>query len=258
MNDSPSTGNVTIHRRIDNESGIIVGIGDFAGLHAAYVDHAKLWGIAPDPLGEVMMKQALAGAALYLSCRPDDETVAWTLNIHRPPTNIFVTGSSASQSVTGRLFTQGVQPSTQSRLFVETPRPRMATQQSVIEVDGLDVLEIFETYSSQSDQSKARYLELEDGRYASAVALPGHNPDVWLDSISRTTLVERTGHFRDLDERVFWFQCGCDFDRMVEVVSSIYAGAIDDLFGDDPTVEIGCPRCGRSWRLGRDRFRPAD
>ena len=255
MTDADATGKVVIRRVIDDASDVILAFGDFGGFHAAYSDHVRLWSIAPDPLGEVMMKQALAGAALYLSCRPRDETVAWTLNIQKPPTNVFFTGSSDGAAVTGRVFSEGVQTAAESRLFVETSRPRMSALRSVIDVVGLDVLEILEAYSRQSDQSRSRYLELGGDRYFMATSLPGTTgASHWLDGLTPEIATKAIGDFRVLDERTFWFQCGCDFDRMVEVIRGIYKDAIDELFGDDDSVEVGCPRCGRNWRLGRDRF----
>jgi len=252
-----SPGQSIVRRHMDASHGAIFALADFASLFQAYTDHVRLWGIEPDPLARVMMHQALGGAALYLSSRPPDEFVAWTLNIHDPPLNLFFTGSGDTQSVTGRAFSVGIETVGVSRLYVDSQRAGGEHVRSTIEVTGLDVLQIFEQYSRESEQNRARYFELTDEKYLMVQSLPAEDTQ-WLDGLDRAAAREALSardRLRQLDERVFWFQCGCDPEKMVATIRALYASRLEaDLFKGEPAVEVSCPRCGRHWTLGRDSF----
>ena len=84
MSEDVATGEVLVRRYMDREHEAIFARGDFASLFAAWLDHVRLWGREPDGLSAIMMRQALGGAALYLSSRPRDESVAFTLNLDKP------------------------------------------------------------------------------------------------------------------------------------------------------------------------------
>jgi len=250
-------GQAVVRRYLDSSRGAIFAHADFGPLFRAYADHVRLWGIEPDPLTRVMMRQALGGAALYLSSRPPDEFVAWTLNIHRPPLNLFFTGSGDTQSVTGRAFSEGIETVGISRLYVDSQRAGGEHVRSTIEVEGLDVLEIFERYTRESEQNRARFFELSGEAYLMVQSLPAEDTE-WLGGFDREAareVLEARDGLRPLDERIFWFQCGCDPEKMVGTIRAIYGSRLEsDLFKGEPAVEVSCPRCGRHWTLGRDAF----
>ena len=245
-------GPAIVRRYIDDEHEVVFSRADFTPIHDAWQDHARLWDVEPDPLGQVLMRQALGGAALYLANRPRDEHVAFTLNLSRPPMNVFVTGDSRGQAVTGRIFTEDVATTERSRLFVQTLRGDHQ-HTSVIEVGGLDFLEILEQFARQSDQAEARYFELDDSEYLAVHSLPVRHRE-WLQDLNREQARERLKILRPLDERSFWFQCGCDPDRMLTTMQTMFAGREDELFGGEESIRVTCPRCGRFWRLTRDAF----
>ena len=39
---------------------------------------------------------------------------------------------------------------------------------------------------------------------------------------------------------------------MKEVVRSVYANRLADLFEGEPTVTVQCPRCGHQWELSEE------
>ncbi|MFO0984633.1 MAG: Hsp33 family molecular chaperone HslO [Planctomycetota bacterium] len=264
MNDNPATdgewpgrepsGQAMVHRHVDEQHVALFVRGDFAGMFAAYRDHVKLWGEAPDGLSLVMMRQALGAACLYLSSRPLDETVAWTINIKQPPLNLFVTGDAGQCNVTGRVFAEHVEVGATSRLFVEAHRARGEPYRSVIDITGLDVIEIFEQFSLRSDQIKARFFELGDADFLMVRGCPGSSED-WLRSLDRERAALRMHELtRKLDEKVFWFKCGCSLERILQALRRIYAQQFDELFRGESHVEVACPRCGRRWQVARERL----
>lgn len=250
-----TTRTATIRRFMNDEHEAIFAVGTFDELFQDWADHIVRYEPEPDGLSAVMMRQGLAAAALHLSCRPRDERCAWTINTNNPPMNVFLTGDAESCSVTGRVFTEGVATTESSRMFVESQRPHGRDSKSVIEVEGLDVLDIFEQYYFQSVQSMARFFELSDFEFLLVQSLPV-DESAWITSLSREkarALFER-GRMKELDERVFRFRCGCDSARIVDVVKKMYEGKTDELFEDDETIRIVCPRCARAWNVGREEF----
>ncbi|MEE9394614.1 MAG: Hsp33 family molecular chaperone HslO [Planctomycetota bacterium] len=241
-------GRVLVRRMLDEKNEAIYARGDFTALSAAYDDHARLWQVDPDPLGEIMMHQLLGGSALYLSSRPHDENLAWTLNIKEPAMNLFATGSTVSRGVTGCFYAEDVQTAQTSRLYVDSRRSQGQDRRSVVEVEGLDVLQIFEQYSRRSDQAMTRYFELDFNDYLMVASLPvGHHD--WIEQLDRDQARKNYDKLRSLDEREFWFQCGCSKEKVAHIVTAAWADDRETLFSDRDSVDVTCPRCGRRWPI---------
>lgn len=254
MSEDVATGEVLVRRYMDREHEAVFARGDFTSLFAAWLDHVRLWGREPDGLSTVMMRQALGGAALYLSSRPRDESVAFTLNFEKPPLNVFVTGSSKSCNVTGRVFTENVATSGGSRLFVQSTREAGRDFTSVIDVEGVDVLLIFEQFCRRSDQTAARFFEITDDEFLMVVSLPLDEGQEWIDSLERETAMARLANLPLLDERRFWFQCGCNPDKIFRTMRRMFEGRPEELFQGDESVTVSCPRCGRNWQMAAGDF----
>lgn len=252
--DSDRVGQATIRRFIDRERDLLVARGDFGPMFAAYLDHTRRWESEPDGLSQTMMRQGLGAAALHLSARPPGELVAWTIHIHRPPTNLFLTGDSAEAIITGRVFTANVRPADRSRMYVQTTRSTGKASRSTIEVFGLDVLEMFEQYYRQSEQTPVRFFEVDDESFLMLSSLPDAEPQ-WLERLTRDeALGIAEDDLKSLGDTVFTFRCGCNPERMLEVVRAMFRKDPDELFRGDPGVEISCPRCGRRWWIDRAQF----
>lgn len=246
-------GEVAIRRQIENAHACLLASGDFGDLQAGWWRHACLWEGEPDGLSSTLMRQGLAAAVLHPANRPRNETVAWTLNLKLPPTNLFLTGSSFDGTITGRVITEGVKTEESSRLFVQVVRPRGEPQTSRVEVEGFDVLDIFEQYFARSEQNLARFFPLGGERVAAVLGLPGVDPD-WLRGLDIDAARELLDVAPTIEERVFRFECGCSPERILEIMRSIFGNAPEDLFHDEQQVEVFCPRCGRRWWVDREQF----
>ena len=254
MSEDVATGEALVRRYMDREHEAIFARGDFSSLFSAWLDHVRLWDSEPDGLSSIMMRQALGGAALYLSSRPRDESIAFTLNIDKPPMNVFVTGSSKSCTVTGRVFTENVATTGGSRLFVQSTREAGRDFTSVIDVEGVDVLLIFEQFCSRSDQTAARFFEITDDEFLMVASLPIDEGQEWIGSLDRESALARLDSLRLLDERRFWFQCGCNPEKIFRTMRRMFAGRPEELFQGDDGVNVSCPRCGREWRMAAGDF----
>jgi molecular chaperone Hsp33 len=227
---------------------------EIEALFAAYLAHVDRWESVPDGLAQTMMRQALGAAALHMTTRPPDEMTAWTLNIKQPPLNLFFTARNHDSSVAGRVFTENVRTTEESRFFVETLAPGREPSRSAIEVKGLDVLQIFEQYYDQSEQNPARFFELSEYDLLMVLGLPDVDRR-WLASLDRESAIAvSTESPRPVDMRAFEFRCGCDSERMLAVMRGLYDGKADALFQGEEGVEVLCPRCGHRWWIARKDF----
>lgn len=248
-----NSGEVVIRRQIANDRACLLASGDFADLLASWWRHASLWGGEPDGLSSILMRQGLAAAVLHLANRPRNETVAWTLNLKQPPTNLFLSGSSDDGTITGRVITDGVRTDESSRLFVQVVRPRGEPQTSRLDVEGFDVLEIFEQYFDRSEQNPARFFPFDGERFAAVLGLPGVDPD-WLHELTIESAREMLETAPVVEERPFRFECGCSPARILDVMRSMFGREPEELFRGDRRVEVFCPRCGRRWWVDRELF----
>jgi molecular chaperone Hsp33 len=250
----PRGGEVVIRRRFDRLHQAVLADGDFAAVFAAYNEHVERWELPLDPFLATLMRQGLAATALHLSARPHDETVGFTLNFKEPPTNLFITGDAAKNTFVGRAFEDGVATAESSRLYVQTFRPGQPVFQSLIDVEGLDVLAVFEQYYARSEQAPARFFELEGDRFLMVQTLPDADQD-WLLSLdpARADEIDLSPD-ELLIHRNLRFQCGCSPARQLEMLRNIYKDNPGDLFKGDAGVETFCPRCGGRWWITEGEY----
>jgi molecular chaperone Hsp33 len=243
---------------MDADRHLIVSRGDFRSLFAAWEAHAQLWDGAPDGLSSTLLRQGLAGGVMHLSNMPRDLSFGLTIHLHEPPTNVFVTGSAKESSVTGRVFVKDVKQLESSRIFMQSQRPEQEPSLSVLEVQGFDVLEYLESYYLNSEQRFARFFELAEGDFLQVVSLPGAEPGLFsrLYRDSARALLDSDPVL--LEERTFFFQCGCNPQKMMKALRDIFGGSPDELFEGDERVETSCPRCGRRWWVTRAEFAAGD
>jgi molecular chaperone Hsp33 len=250
----PPLGQVILRRHMDSERHLVISHGDYRDFFSAWESHVQLWDGMPDGLGKVMMKQALAIGALHLSNSPRDLSFGLTIHLHNPPTNVFVTGNGPEAAVTGRVYVDGVKQLESSRLYMQSQRPDQEPSLSVLEVHGFDVLEFCETYYLNSDQRPARFFELTNDEYLQVLSLPGADSGfiAGLDRDAAAALLAEDPVL--LEERGFFFQCGCNPQRMMKAIRDIFSDRPDELFQGDDRVETSCPRCGRRWWVTREEF----
>ncbi|HSA22193.1 MAG TPA: Hsp33 family molecular chaperone HslO, partial [Myxococcota bacterium] len=244
---------------IDRARDAVLAVGRVELLFQAYREHAQRWeGKLPDDLALAMMRQALAATALHLAAKAPDEFSAWTLNVKQPPLNVFVTGDNTARRITGRVYTRDVKTVEESRLYFESQRPKRKPYRSVIKVEGWDVLDIFEQFYGRSEQLLSRLFELEDGRFLLVQGLP-RVKRAWLAGLAREELPGYLALAHEpVETRTYTFECGCDAQKILQVVRGLFAAKPEELFRGDPRVEVQCPRCGRKWTIDRDEFGAGD
>lgn len=227
--------------------------GQFTPIYTDYYLHLMQHGLRPPGELDQMLKDSLAMLTLHLVARPWAETIAWTVNLRAPRINLFVTGGSVAESITGRIFTEDVREPDRNFFYsqtttVEGREPRLST----LEVDGRDPIQWLGQYYTQSEQRPARAFRLEDENFAIVAAQPDCDLE-WLESLDEAAVaaIAETEETSVLETRRFRFHCGCTLDKILPVLGT-WKARPDELFGEADAIVIQCPRCAAKYHVTRD------
>lgn len=200
-----------------------------------------------------LFKQMLTAYVLHNASRPRVEMAAWTASLQEPRLNLFATGDNETGAVVGRVFTENVKPGPSNLLYVETVLRRDPLRRSVVSFADADLFSAAAAYYQNSEQRPARFFDLGDEEFALLSAHPDCDL-AWMEGVAADdirTLAERETLALIERRRVVWF-CGCNERRMLEVLAPTMRANPADLFGDDDSLRMECPRCGRLYRIGRE------
>jgi molecular chaperone Hsp33 len=226
--------------------------GQFTPIYTDYYLHLMQHSIRPPSELDQMLKDTLTMLALHLTARPWAETLAWTANLRAPRVNLFVTGSSVEESITGRVFTEDVREPDRNFFYSQTMIEGHDPRTSTMEVEGKDPVEWISQYYCQSEQRPARAFRLEDENFALVAAQPDCDLE-WLESLDAATVAAITEQEETtlLETRRFRFHCGCTIDRILPVLGG-WKDRLDELFEGAEHISIQCPRCAGRYQVTRD------
>lgn len=226
----------------------------FAPLYIDYYLHLMQHSIQQDKKLDDMLKDMLAAVTLHSCSRPQDETCAWTINLHKPLVNMFVTATNRPGRVTGRLFTDDVKDSGKNLFIAQTTRPHVQGRQSMVEFDGGDLLLAVEQFYTQSEQRVTRLFRQDDEHFVMVSAEPDCDEE-WLRELDYPELekIDETEHLTPLETRGYVFDCGCSVDRLYPLIARLPQDDLDHIFEDGLAV-ITCPRCAAVFRAPKEHF----
>ena len=227
--------------------------GQFTPIYTDYYLHYMQHGIRPAAELDQMLKDTLALLTLHLVARPWSESIAWTANLRAPRINLFVTGGSFDEAVTGRIFTEDVREPDRNFFYAQTTTVENATPRtSTLEIEGKDPILWISQYYEQSEQRPARAFRLEDENFAIIAAQPDCDLE-WLASLDEAAVAKITATEETtlLETRRFRFHCGCTLDKILPILGG-WKDRLDDLFGDAASISIQCPRCAAKYEVTRE------
>lgn len=223
---------------------------DFSPLFVDYYLHLMQHKQRNAEAEDTMFKQLLAFFTLHLVSRPWQEYHAWTLNIKAPMlANYFVSGSSLTEDVIGRVFTKDVREPEKNMLFAQNLRTNKEPQTSVIILPGETSTEWVEDFYRQSEQRQARAFEVGGDTYALVTAQPGADFD-WLSELTAQDVAEIEQHeeVKVLETRKFTFRCGCTLEKILPTIRTMQKD-FADLLSEQGFLEVSCPRCGAVYHV---------
>ncbi len=224
--------------------------GDFTPLFVGYYLHLMQHGLRNAEAEDTLFKQLLAYFTLYLVSRPWKEHHAWTYNAQSArPANYFVAGSSLTEDVVGRVFTDNVREGETSMLYAQNICANRDTHTSVISLPGANAAEWIETFFQQSEQRQARAFCCGGDEYALVTAEPEADFD-WLTELSADQIagIDNTEQTKLLETRRFTFRCGCSAERILPAIRAMHKD-FADLLSEQGRVRVSCPRCGAHYNI---------
>ncbi|MES2441122.1 MAG: Hsp33 family molecular chaperone HslO [Verrucomicrobiota bacterium] len=227
--------------------------GQFTPIYTDYYLHLMQHSIRPPAELDQMLKDELALLTLHLVARPWAETIAWTANLRAPRINLFVTGSSFEEAVTGRVFTEDVREPDRNFFYAQTTTPEANQPRlSTLEIVGKDPIAWVSQYYEQSEQRPARAFRLEDENFALVAAQPDCDME-WLEALDEEAVaaILETEETTILETRRFRFHCGCTIDKILPILGG-WRERLDDLFESSDFINLQCPRCAAKYRVTRD------
>ena len=227
--------------------------GQFTPIYTDYYLHLMQHGIRPPVELDQMLKDTLALLVLHLVARPWAESTAWTANLRAPRINLFVTGSSFEEAITGRVFTEDVREPDRNFFYSQTTTPESKQARlSTLEIEGKDPILWLSQYYDQSEQRPARAFRLEDENFAIVAAQPDCDLE-WLASLDAAAVAQITATEETtlLESRRFRFHCGCTLDKILPILGG-WKDRLDELFEDDEFIKIQCPRCAAKYHVTRE------
>ena len=231
----------------------LVARADFGELFVDYYLHLSANQIKVEPEHDAIFKRALAAFTLHCASRPRNEVTAWTINFQLPLVNVFLTGDNTTGAVTGRVFAENVKEGPENLFFADVVRGNQPKRRSAVTFTGADAMVAAEKFYTQSEQRGARYFQLGEEEFA----LVTEHPDcdlAWFQALTADGVkaLDQGETLALLERRIYRWHCGCNQERMMEVLAPTMKQDPVALFGDDPKVEIRCPRCGARHTITRE------
>lgn len=226
---------------------------DFSPLFVGYYLHLMQHALHPPQEKVETFKQLLAFFTLYVVSRPWNEHHAWTLNVKEPEkANYFLAGSSLTQDVVGRIFTEDVRDTDVTMLYAQNICRDRETHTSVIPLNADTPSAWVEEFFRSSEQRQARAFVGEGDIFYLLTAEPDADYD-WLHELTagRVAHIEDEEETKLLETRRFTYRCGCSAERIIPVVRAMMKD-FADVLSEQGKLEVSCPRCGASYTITRD------
>lgn len=231
----------------------LIARADFTDLYVDYYLHLAQYQMRPEPAMDTMLKDAVAAVTLHSASKPWNEIAAWTIHFEDPLLNLFVTGNNPASTVTGNLFEQDVKCAGKNLFYSDLVQGSDQPRRSVVDFEGKDVFAAVEVFCRQSEQRPTRYFHLEDDDFVMITAQPDCDLE-WFESldVEKMKRIDQEETLRLLETRHYRWECGCNQERIMEVLAATMRMDPDALFDGGEMIRVGCPRCGAKHKITRE------
>jgi molecular chaperone Hsp33 len=231
----------------------LVARGDFSEIFAAWYLHRMDHGLEFPSAVEDAGRQALAALTLHCAGRPWKEACAWTVKFPEPRVNIFAAGDNATGTVVANLQTDGLQPVETGMFYADVIEDGKSPRRSVVDFRETSFLRAVEVFYSQSEQRPVRFFWHGDEDLVMVAAQPDCDEE-WLAGLTPESIrsLDRDVELSLLETRNYRFSCGCNQERMLDLLLPVFLRQADELFHGEEAVTMVCPRCGGRHVLTRE------
>ncbi len=250
---NPADAGLEVRTYFVRNRNALMAVADFGDLFVDYYLHLSTHQIRTAPELDAMFKRALVGFTLHSASRPWNELTAWTINFQAPLVNLFLTGDNETGAVTGRVFDENVKELPENLFYADVVRGNQPKRRSTATFAGDDPLAAIQAFYAQSEQRAARFFQLAEEEFALLIEHPDCNLP-WFNGLTTEAVrqLEETETVTLMERRIHRWHCGCNQQRMMEVLAPAMREDPEALFGADPALEIRCPRCASRHAITRE------
>ena len=250
---NPADAGLEVRTYFVRNRHVLLARADLGELFVDYYLHLAAQQMKPAAEHDAMFKRALAAFVLHSASRPRNELTAWTINFQQPLVNLFLTGDNETGAVTGRAFDENVKALPENIFYADVVRGRGEMRRSAATFEGADPIAAVEKFYTQSEQRAARYFQIAEEEWVMVTEHPDCDVD-WLRGLTVDAVrgMDAAETLVLLERRVYRWHCGCNQQRMMEVLAPTMRQDPRELFGDDEKLEIRCPRCGARHAITRE------
>lgn len=250
---NPQESGIEVRTYFVRNRNVLLARAPLSELFVDYYLHLGDHKLKVAPEHDALFKRALAGFVLHCASRPWNEMIAWTIHFHEPALNIFLTGDNGTGAITGRVFTENVREMGGNFFYADVVRGKEPKRRSAIDFAGGDPLLAAEAFLAKSEQRPARYFQIGEEDFA----MVSEHPDcdtAWFDglNVEKAAKLDETETLALMERRIYRWHCGCNQQRMMEVLAPAMKEDADGLFGPDEKLEIRCPRCAARHAITRE------
>src|SRR5439155_27068509 len=121
---------------------------------------------------------------------------------------------------TGRVFDEHVKQGPENLFFSDVVRAQQPKRRSAVTFSGPDPITAVERFYAQSEQRGARYFRLGEEEFALAIEHPDCDL-AWFRGLTLEDMrtLDKTETLALLEKRVYRWHCGCNQQRMMEVLA---------------------------------------
>lgn len=250
---NPAESGLEVKTYFVRNRNVLLARADFSDLFVDYYLHLKDHELKPASEHDAMFKRALAAFTLHCASQPRKVMTAWTMNFQQPLVNIFLTGDNEFGSVTGRVFTENVRQMPEGLMSADVIQGRGEPRRSTVNITGGDPFAAVEWFYTQSEQRTARFFETGEERFAMITEHPDCDLE-WLRGLTAADVakLDDTETLTLMETRVERWHCGCNQERMMQVLLPAMREDAAGLFAEDAKIEIRCPRCAARHVITRE------
>jgi molecular chaperone Hsp33 len=170
-----------------------------------------------------------------------------------PLVNLFLTGDNETGAITGRVFDEDVRQLDENVFYVDVVKPGEPKRRSAVNFSGADPIVAAEEFYARSEQRPGRFFQLGEEEFV----LVSEHPDcdaAWFEALTveQVRELESVETVSLLEKRIYRWHCGCNQERMMEVLAPVMRQDASGLFGDEEKIEIRCPRCAARHAITRE------
>lgn len=208
---------------------------------------------APPPeAGGIALDRLMAAAGLAAVSLVDRESWGWSFTLPGSAYGLFCAVEPEGM-VTGTLREA---PPHRVAGALQRQKRKGPMVQSAFEPEGDCTVAAVEQYFTVVDQLPTRLAVTDAWDVALVQVLPGGDLAV-VEGLEDAALVERldraqeAGELALTDEVVLFYECRCEDEMILSMLTSLPADQRADLWGDERELRVECPRCMREYVVQR-------